>query len=274
MKPVLLAAVVTPMRDGGEAVDEEAIKPLVDYLEDGGCDGLFIAGTAGEGLLLGHDERKRVAELFCGAARGRRLVHVGSQTTAATVDLARHAAELGADGVAVIPPPYYPLPEEALIAHLVAAGQACAPTPFFIYAFASRSGYPLTPEVVEAVAERLDNLKGMKVSEPTLELAAPFLGLGLEILIGADPIVPAALTAGAAGAASALAGALPREVRAIIDDPGPNAAQELTDLRSDIIVDGDLIPSIKAELGRRGLPVRADVRRPLRAVGHDRAGLA
>lgn len=273
MKPVLLAAVVTPMRDGGQSVDEEAVQPLVDYVEEGGCDGLFIAGTAGEGFLLGHDERKQVAELFCAASNGRRLVHAGSQTTAATVDLARHAAELGADGIAVIPPPYYPLPDKALIAHLVAAGKACAPVPFFVYAFASRSGYPLTREVVEAVGEQLDNLKGMKVSEPTFERVTPFLDLGLEILIGADPVVPEALAAGAAGSASALAGALPRELRTIIDDPGPNAADELAELRAEMLVDGDMIPGIKAELGRRGLPVRADVRRPLRAEVPEGASL-
>jgi 4-hydroxy-tetrahydrodipicolinate synthase len=268
VKPVLLAATVTPMRDGGAAIDEDAIEPLVDYIETGGCDGLFIAGTAGEGFLLGHEERKRVVELFCQASKGRRLVHAGSQTTAATVDLASHAAELGADGVAVIPPPYYPLPDDALIGHLVAAAKACSPTPFFIYAFASRSGYPLSREVVETVGEQADNLKGMKVSEPDLERAAPFLDLGLEILIGSDPVVPAALEVGAAGAASALAGVLPREIRAIIDAPGPEAADELLELRNGLLLGGEMIPGLKAELGRRGVPVGRDVRRPLRATEH------
>jgi dihydrodipicolinate synthase/N-acetylneuraminate lyase len=266
MKPVLLAATVTPMLEGGQAIDEDAIQPLVEYVEDGGCDGLFVAGTAGEGLLLGHDERKRVAELFCAASNGRRLVQVGSQTTAATVDLANHAAEIGADGIAVVPPPYYPLPAEALIAHMVTVAKACAPTPFYIYAFASRSGYPLTREVVEAVGEQADNLKGMKVSEPNLERCSRFLDLGLEILIGSDPVVPEALKAGAAGAASALAGVAPREIRAIIDDPGPDASEELIALRSELFGPGDMIAGLKTALGRRGLPVRGDVRMPLQAL--------
>jgi 4-hydroxy-tetrahydrodipicolinate synthase len=270
---VLLAAVVTPMRDNGEAIDEDAIGPLVDYVEEGGCDGVFVAGTAGEGLLLRHEERKRVAELFCAASQGRRIVHVGSQTTAATVDLAQHAVGLGADGIAVIPPPYYPLSEKALINHLVAAGKACAPVPFFIYAFASRSGYPVPPRAVEAVGERLDNLRGMKVSEPTFELTEQYLDLGLEVLVGVDPLVPQALAAGAAGATSALAGALPAEVRAIIDSPGPTASGELADLRAGAILDNDLIPGLKAELGRRGVPVRGDVRLPLRAVDREQASL-
>jgi 4-hydroxy-tetrahydrodipicolinate synthase len=272
VKPVLLAAVVTPLRDGGRTLDEEAIEPLVAYVEDGGCDGLFIAGTAGEGILLGQEERKLVAERFCAASRGRRIVHVGSQTTDGTVELARHAAEIGADGVAVIPPPYYPLSDAALVEHLVAAGEACAPLPFFIYAFAACSGYPLSPEVVEAVGERLDNLQGMKVSEPTFERAAPFLDLGLEVLIGSERVFPEAWAAGAAGAASALAGVRPREVRAIVDDPGPDAAREFAALREEVVAGGDLIPGLKADLARRGLPLGSDVRRPLRGVEIAQAG--
>jgi 4-hydroxy-tetrahydrodipicolinate synthase len=266
VNPVLLAAVVTPMRDGGRTLDEDAIEPLVQFVEDGGCDGLFIAGTAGEGILLAHQERKLVAERFCRASRGRRIVHVGSQTTEATVDLARHAMEIGADGVAVIPPPYYPLADEAVVEHLVAAGEACAPLPFFIYAFAACSGYPLSRGVVEAVGERLSNLQGMKVSEPTFERAVPFLDLGLEVLIGAEQVFPQALAAGAAGVASALAGVRPREVRAIVDDPGPEAAREFADLRDTIASGGALIPGLKAELVRGGMPIRPDVRRPLRGV--------
>jgi len=130
------------------------------------------------------------------------------------------------------------LPAEALIAHMVTVAKACAPTPFYIYAFASRSGYPLTREVVEAVGEQADNLKGMKVSEPNLERCSRFLDLGLEILIGSDPVVPEALKAGAAGAASALAGVAPREIRAIIDDPGPDASEELIALRSELFGPG------------------------------------
>ena len=33
MRPPLLAAAVTPLRDGGDALDDDAIAPLVAYLE-------------------------------------------------------------------------------------------------------------------------------------------------------------------------------------------------------------------------------------------------
>ena len=76
-------------------------------------------------ILLSLEERKRVAVLFRAALRGTLVVHCGAQTTADTVALAGHAAEIGADGVAVIPPPYFPLDDSALAVHLLAAARAC-----------------------------------------------------------------------------------------------------------------------------------------------------
>ncbi len=85
-----LAAAVTPLRDGGAALDEAAFGPYVDFLAAGGLDGILALGTTGEGILLSTDERRRAAELFVEAAGGRLqvAVHCGAQTTADTVELA------------------------------------------------------------------------------------------------------------------------------------------------------------------------------------------
>ena len=86
------------------------------YLVDGGLDGILALGTTGEGILLREDERRRAAELFVAAAPDGFdvAVHCGAQTTAETVALSEHAAEIGAAAVAVIGPPYYALDERAL----------------------------------------------------------------------------------------------------------------------------------------------------------------
>src|SRR6202171_6717828 len=104
-----MSAAVTPLRDGGDAVDLEAIGPMVEHLVAAGVDGILALGTTGEGILLSSDERRRAAEAFLRARVGRAIVivHCGAQTTAATVALAAHAAELGADAVAVSAPPYF-----------------------------------------------------------------------------------------------------------------------------------------------------------------------
>src|SRR5579875_3331257 len=93
-----LAAALTPLRDGGDALDLDAVPALLDFLERGGVDGVLALGTTGEGVLFDAEERRRVAAAFVEAARGRLdvAVHCGAQTTATTVALAAHAAELGA----------------------------------------------------------------------------------------------------------------------------------------------------------------------------------
>src|SRR5947207_7393162 len=66
-----IAAALTPLRDGGATLDEDAFAPYVDFLTGHGLDGLLAMGTTGEGVLLGLDERRHVATLFVEAARDR-----------------------------------------------------------------------------------------------------------------------------------------------------------------------------------------------------------
>ena len=140
-----IAAAVTPMRDGGRHLDDEAFAPLVRYLVEGGIDGLLACGTTGEGVLLSVDERRRVAESFLAARPDgfQVAIHAGAQTTSDTVALAAHALDVGADAVAVIAPPYFPLDAEELTRHFVQVANACDPLPFYLYEFAARSGYAI-----------------------------------------------------------------------------------------------------------------------------------
>jgi dihydrodipicolinate synthase/N-acetylneuraminate lyase len=264
----LIVAAVTPLADDGNRLDTEAIWPMVAFLAEHGADGVFACGTTGEGILLSVDERRQVAVAFRAAVRGRLIVHAGAQSTRDTVELAAHAAEIGADGVAVIPPPYFPLDATALAAHLIAAAKACQPLPFFIYVFAARSGYPVTPELVERVQAEAPNLAGLKVSEAPFEHAAPYLDLGLPVLIGSEPLLPVALARGAVGAVSGLASAFPDAVRAALDQPDADAEGRLTGLRNAMEAQ-PFIASAKHILARRGVPVAPDMRAPMRPLSED-----
>src|ERR671924_1169205 len=106
-----LAAAVTPLRDDGAALDEEAFRPYLDFLAAAGLDGVLALGTTGEGILLSAAERRRAAELFLEGSLPV-IVHCGAQTTAETVALAEHAAASGAAGAAAIGPPYYALDDD------------------------------------------------------------------------------------------------------------------------------------------------------------------
>jgi dihydrodipicolinate synthase/N-acetylneuraminate lyase len=259
-----LAAALTPLRDAGEALDEPAIAPYVEFLATGGVDGLLALGTTGEGFLLPADQRRRAAQLFVEAARGRLqvAVHCGAQSTWDTVELAAHAADIGADAVAVMAPPYFTLDEQELLAHLDAAARACAPTSFYVYEFAARSGYPVPIAVLERLREAAPNFRGLKVSDTPWERFAPYLLEGLDVFVGPESLLQAGLAAGAAGAVSALASAFPELVAAAVRSPG---SAELGPVRAAL----ERFPfqaAAKLVVARRGVPIGPDVRRPLRGL--------
>ncbi len=262
-----LAAALTPLRDGGEALDEDAIEPYVDFLAAGGVDGLLALGTTGEGFLLPLEQRLRAAQLFAEAAHGRLLVavHCGAQSTWDTVQLAAHAADIGADGVAVMAPPYFMLDEAELLSHFEAAARACAPTPFYVYEFAARSGYPVPVPVIERLREAAPNFRGLKVSDTPWERFAPYLVEGLDVFVGPEALLPQGLAAGAIGAVSALASTFPELVAGAVRDPG---SFDLAPVRAGL----ERFPfqaAAKVVLARRGIPIGSDVRRPLRLLTAD-----
>jgi dihydrodipicolinate synthase/N-acetylneuraminate lyase len=259
-----LAAALTPLRDAGESLDEDAIAPYVDFLAAGGVDGVLALGTTGEGFLLPLEQRLRAAQLFVEAANGRLLVavHCGAQSTWDTVQLAAHAADIGADGVAVMAPPYFTLDESELLSHFDAAARACAPTPFYVYEFVARSGYPVPVAVVQRLREAAPNFRGLKVSDTPWERFAPYLIEGLDVFVGPEALLPQGLAAGAFGAVSALASTFPELVAAAVRDPGSidlgpvRAALERFPFRA----------AAKFVVARRGVPLGPDVRRPLRLL--------
>ena len=260
-----LAAALTPLRDGGATLDEDAFAPYCEFLSP--LDGVLALGTTGEGILLSVEERKRVVELFVGGGLAV-IAHCGAQTTAATLELAEHAAAAGAKGVAVIGPPYFPLDDDALLAHFRAAARACAPLPFYVYEFARASGYAVPLPVLERLREEAPNLAGLKVSDSPWEAFAPYLLEGLDVFVGPEALIARGMQANAVGAVSALASAFPERVAAAVRDPEGHEAAGMAELRAAI----ERFPrhaALKHLVARRGVPIREDVRAPLRPLRDD-----
>ena len=242
---------MTPLRDGCAALDPDAFAPYVGFLAaPGRLSGFLALGTTGEGILLDVVERKRAAELFREAA-GDRLqvaVHAGAQTTADTVELARHAAAIGADAVAVIGPPYFAYDEEALYRHFAAAAEAAGDLPFYLYDFRGRAGYSIPLSVVERLGDRV---AGLKVSNQPFEAVEPYLLDGLDVFIGAESLVDAGLKRGAAGSVSGLAAAFPEGA-----PPSTRTFLERFPFQA----------ALKTVIRLRGVPLHEDVRAPLRGL--------
>ncbi len=258
-----LAAAVTPLREGGAVLDDDAFEPYVEFLRQGGLDGILALGTTGEGILLSLQERKLAAGLFIApAGEGFDVaVHCGAQTTADTVELAADAAEQGADAVAVIGPPYYALDEESLVRHFAAAAEACAPLPFYLYEFRARCGYSLPLGVIDRLRELAPNLAGLKVSNQPFEEVEPFLIEGLDVFVGAESLILEGLDHGAAGAVSGLAAAFPELVARLVRDRAGDVGEVRTMLER-----FPFQSALKVCLAHRGVEIREDVRGPLRTL--------
>ena len=102
----------TPMtpfdQEGRLALD--LIEPYLAWQAENGIAGIYVLGTWGGFALLDLDERRKVAEAFCAAARRHRLqiiVHIGSYANVDTFALARHAVEHGAQAISSVVPQYY-----------------------------------------------------------------------------------------------------------------------------------------------------------------------
>jgi dihydrodipicolinate synthase/N-acetylneuraminate lyase len=256
-----LAAALTPLRDGGADLDADAFGPYTEFLRAGGLDGILALGTTGEGILLTVSERKRVIDRYVEGPLAV-IAHCGAQSTVDTVELAAYAAQAGVEGVAVIGPPYFTLDDDALFEHLAAAARACEPIPFYVYEFERASGYAVSIGVVERLREAAPNLAGLKVSDVPFQRVRPYLLEGLDVFVGAEGLIGEGRAAGAAGAVSALASAFPEVVAEAVRSGDSARAGAL---RAQI----DRFPrhaALKAVVAAKGVPVREDVRAPLRGL--------
>jgi len=145
---------VTPLRARDE-LDGAGLEKLIEHILSGGVSGLFILGTTGEGPSLSYHLRREFIERVCRQVKNRAPVLVGITDTAfvESVDLARHAADCGADAVVAAPPYYMPEGQPELqewLDHLVPE----LPLPLFLYNMP-----PLTKVSyeLETVRHALDN---------------------------------------------------------------------------------------------------------------------
>jgi len=142
--------------------------------------------------------------------------------------------------------------------------------PFYLYEFAARSGYSIPLEVVARVREEAPNLAGLKVSDQPYESVRPYLLPGLTVFVGAEGLVPAGMNEGAAGSVSGLASVFPEPVVELVRGPSDETAAPVQALRKGL-ERFPFVPAAKRALGRRGVPVREELRAPFLPLPADQA---
>ena len=193
----ILPAIVTPF-DENENFRQPAFELLVERLYTAGIDGLYINGQTGEGLLQPVEQRKRVAEVVrrLSPAGKQVIVHVGAYRTSDALELASHAASIGAHAVSSLPPlgSYSFAEVRAYYQELAAASEL----PVLVYYF------PAICPVIQEKREVLElleipNVIGLKFTDFDLYKMSRIKQRGCVIFNGHDEVLIAGLLMGADG---------------------------------------------------------------------------
>lgn len=202
-----LAAAHTPF-DGAGGVALDVIEVQAEHLLRQGVKGVFVCGTTGEGLSLSVDERKQVAARWEEVRRGTDLslwVHVGANALPEVRELARDAAEVGADAIALMPPCFFrPEDEEHLASWCASVSEASGGMPMTLYEAPEMTGVRLDVErFIELARVSVPGYRGLKYTDSNLTLFARLCD-GLEegegMWWGRDEELQAGIAAGATGA--------------------------------------------------------------------------
>ena len=149
-------------------LDRQGMGKLIDFLIESGVNGLFFLGSGGEFSQMSFEERKEVAEFATKYVGGRVpvLIGTGGTNTREIIALNQHAKSVGADGVVIINPYYWPLTDENLFAHYSEIAENTE-LPILLYNFPNLTGQDLSPEMVLRLVDQHENIVGIKETVDT-----------------------------------------------------------------------------------------------------------
>lgn len=256
----VIPAVLTAF-DKNEEIDEVGMRQLVSYLIGKGVDGLYLTGSTGEGFTMSSEERKRVVEIVMDENKGRVpvVVHVGAIGTKLSIDLAKHAEEVGADGISSVPPFYWKFSEDQIIKYYTEIAESCN-LPMIVY------NVPLVGLLGMNAIKRLsqiENVKGIKYTALAhYEITQIKDEVGEDFLVysGADEMAMSGLLAGADGIIGSFYNIMPElfiNINNAVNNKDMDEAKRLQRQAVEIIMYSLQLPSfyagMKAVLRWRGI---------------------
>lgn len=207
----IIPPMITPFSKDGR-VFSNGLKNLINFLIEGGVKGLFICGTYGTGPAMTVNERKKVAEITTEQVKGKISVitHVGSSSLDMSVELAKHAEDIGTDAVASVPPFYYAYDDESVLSFFKKL-ISNVNIPVFVYNNPTTTRTAITSELLKKLAE--EGVVGIKDSSFSIvkfyEDIATVQKKDFIFIIGTEALMLPAMMVGAKGCVSGLANVFP-----------------------------------------------------------------
>ena len=144
---------VTPIDQSGN-LKEGVLSDLVNHLISKGVHGLTPLGSTGEGAYFPWEFKKRVIEVVVKTTGGRVPVIAGvnEMTTIGAVKQASETEHIGADGILVVLPTYFPLADKYVVEHFRAVARAVS-CPVTLYTNPRFATWDFTIPMLEELAE-------------------------------------------------------------------------------------------------------------------------
>lgn len=175
--------------DAQGEISPKRVRALTEHLVDKGVKGVYVCGSSGECIYQSVAERKLVLEAVMEAAAGRLTViaHVACNNTRDSVELAAHAAALGVDAIACIPPIYFHLPDYAIAEYWNTISAAAPSTDFVIYNIPQLAGVALTQPLFAEMLKNPNLVAVKNSSQPVQDIQMFKTGGGKSFIVFNGP---------------------------------------------------------------------------------------
>ncbi len=196
----MLTAMVTPFDEQGGLDLPTARKLAAHLVDDLGNDGLVISGTTGESPTTSDEEKRELLSAVVAEVGDRATIvaGVGTNDTAHSVELARQAEQLGADGLLVVTPYYSLPPQQGIIDHFVAVADATQ-LPVALYDIPHRAGRAIETASLLTLA-RHPRIRAVKDAKKDLDASSQVMAAtDLDFYSGDDAITLPLLAIGGVG---------------------------------------------------------------------------
>ena len=205
-------ALVTPFSHDG-AVNERALRALVDWQIAEGIDYLVPCGSTGEAATLSPAEHRRVVEIVVEQTAGRVpvMAGAGSNDTRKAITLSREMQAAGATHLLHVSPMYNKPPQRGIVAHFRAIADAVQ-LPIVVYNVPGRTASNMEAATSLALAS-VPNIVGIKEASGDIAQITAIIRERPEhfaVISGDDALTTAVMAAGGDGVISVVSNATPR----------------------------------------------------------------
>lgn len=207
----ILSALWIPTDENG-GLKRPALETHLTWLKAKGIHGVLALGSTGEFARMNLKERERVLEAVIEYSKPLPVIaNISSIRLDEVISLGQTAKRLGAVGVALMPPLFFPLAQEDLLEFFLRAADA-VDLPFYLYNYPEVTGNRIGIETVAAFADRAE-MVGIKQSGGELAYHDELIQLGCKkdfvVFTAADPRLAEFLGKGASGCLGGLANIVP-----------------------------------------------------------------